>query len=150
MFGRRRQAPVPAPQVSPLTAGEVEWRDRRLELAAVLAEAYTGDASAPPTLATLDALVAGWLADDHGIDVNTLVNAVGVAFGEHVARGTGLQWVIVTDEHGSDLALHGQPGDVLVHPANAVARRVVERQAPFVAALHDELVLGVARARSGR
>lgn len=146
MFGRRRQTAAPAPQVSPLSAAEVEWRDHQLTVAAVLAEAYAGDPSAPPALATLDAVVAGWLADDHGIDVNTVVNAVGVAFGEHVARDAGLQWVIATDEHGSDLALHGRPGDVLVHPANAVARRVVEGRTPFVADLHAELVHGVRRA----
>lgn len=36
-----------------------------------------------------------------------------------------------TDEHGTDLALHGQPGDVLIHPTNATAKRVVADEAGF-------------------
>ncbi|QGQ20530.1 DUF3806 domain-containing protein [Cellulomonas sp. JZ18] len=145
MTGPRR--PAPAPQVSPLSEAEAQWCQDQLAVAGVLAEAYAGDGTTPPSLTSLDAVVAGWHGDDRGIDVNTVVNAVGVAFGEHVARDTGLSWVIATDEHGTDLALHGRPGDLLLHPANAVAKRVVEGRTPFVAALHAEVVAAVRRVR---
>lgn len=117
--------------------------------ASLVAEHYTGVREQLPALHVLDAMVAGWLADGpHRVHVNTLVNAAGVAFGAHVARDAGLEWVIATDEHGSDLALHGAPGDVLVHPANAVAKRVVAGESGFVVALHAELVDGVRRRRA--
>lgn len=75
--------------------------------------------------------------------MNALVNAVGIAFGEHLARAGNLDWVIATDAKGSDLALHSQYGDTLVYPANAIAKRVVEGEMGFVRSLHDGLLRGI-------
>ena len=86
--------------------------------------------------------------DESRVDINTLVNAVGIAMGQFVADATGLAWVIATDEHGSDLALYGQPGDILVYPANAAAKRITRGERSFVAALVSELVIAVRDRRS--
>jgi hypothetical protein len=58
------------------------------------------------------------------------------------------RYTIATDEFGSDLALHGQPGDILVFPANTVAKRVAGGEEGFVTALHSALVAGIAERRA--
>ena len=54
--------------------------------------------------------------------------------------GAGLRWVIAADKHGADLAVFGLPGsgDVLVYPANFVAKRWEWREADFLQkSLHE-------------
>ncbi|HVF05396.1 MAG TPA: DUF3806 domain-containing protein [Frankiaceae bacterium] len=134
----RKRAKPSGPKVAPLTPAENTWRDQQLLVARAVAERYTGASEDPPSLERLDATVAAWLADDDTrVDVNTLVNAVGIAFGWHLAGAAGLGWVIATDEHGTDLALHRAAGDVLVFPANVVAKRVVAGETGFVRALFE-------------
>jgi hypothetical protein len=36
-----------------------------------------------------------------------------MAFGQTLVDGLGLQWVIATDGHGSEMAVYGLPGTVL-------------------------------------
>jgi hypothetical protein len=56
-------------------------------------------------------------------DPNALVNAFGLALGEHLRRACGLRWVVATDEQGSEIALHRDPHDVRLYPTAMVARR---------------------------
>lgn len=56
-------------------------------------------------------------------DPNIPINRVGAAVGELLVRSAGLRWVVATDEYGTELAVHGQPGDILLYPMNAVAKR---------------------------
>jgi hypothetical protein len=46
----------------------------------------------------------------------------------------GLAWVIASGKNGSDLAVYGLPGkgDVLVYPANFVAKRWERREKNFL------------------
>jgi hypothetical protein len=75
--------------------GEVAWRDQQIEIARLLAERYTAPAEGLPRVSSLDQVVAGWLDDDSSrADINTVVNSVVIALGQHVANGTGLTWVI--------------------------------------------------------
>jgi len=149
MVFRRRSQPSPpsplGPKIEPLTAAEEEWRDNQLEIAGLLAARFGGASD----VHGLDRVVAGWFEDDESrVDINTLVNAVGIAMGQHVAEATGLAWAIATDEHGSDLALHGQPGDILIYPANAAAKRVTAGERRFVAELVSQFVSGVQERRA--
>ena len=147
MFGRGKHST--GPTVEPLNASEVTWRGTQVQIAEAIAQRYTGDSEGLPSLERLDACVADWLADDGTrVDVNVLVNAVGVAFGEHVARDTGLEWVIATDRYGTDMALHGQPGDVLLHPKTVVAKRVAAGESSFIVPLHQALVAQVSQVRA--
>lgn len=121
--------------------GESQWRGQQLEAARRLGERYGGASEMPPSLVSLDAIVDGWLDDeaDDRADINDLANAVGIALGHHLAKATGLSWVLATDEHGSEIALHREEGSVLVHPTNLVAKRLVDGQRAFVQRLSAEL-----------
>jgi hypothetical protein len=59
---------------------------------------------------------------------------VGIAFGQVLVDKVGLQWVVATDEYGTEFAVHGLPnrGDVLVYPANFVAKRWERRESNFL------------------
>ncbi|MCU1370750.1 MAG: hypothetical protein JWO77_1944 [Ilumatobacteraceae bacterium] len=140
----RRRAPREAapPELSPLSIAESQWRGQQLEAARRLVERYCDTSQMPPSLASLDDAVEAWFADhaDDRPDVNDLVNAVGVGLGHHLVSATGLTWVMATDDAGTELAIHGEPGDVLVHPCNLVAKRIVTGETGFVGPVHDELV----------
>jgi hypothetical protein len=152
MFGRRRtKSPESAgPSIEPLNDDEIRWRDGNLDAAAIFAERYAGSSGDKlPSLMDLDQCIRAWLADDEARpDINAFVNAVGVAFGAHVARDAGLIWVIATDEHGSDLALHGEPGNIVIYPANAVAKRISTGTTNFVVELHRSMVSGLEERRT--
>ncbi|MDO5094670.1 MAG: DUF3806 domain-containing protein, partial [Propionibacteriaceae bacterium] len=80
-------------------------------------------------LAALSAFFAtqkeAWLAlpADERPDPNPLINSVGAAVGDHLVAELGMEWMVASDEHGVEAAVVGQPGDVLVYPMNAVAKR---------------------------
>ncbi len=147
-FRRRRKPAIP--HVEPLRAGESDWRDNQLIVAGLLAQRYCDAPTEDlPSAEVLDGMVSGWLADDDSrVEVNVVVNAVGIAVGTHLAAATGLDWVIATDERGSDLALHGQPGNIIVYPANAVAKRVVAGERGFIVPLLGELTRAIAERRA--
>ena len=59
-----------------------------------------------------------------------------------------LNWVIAIDADGSDLALHGQPGDTLIFPANTMAKRIAAGERGFIQELAAELAGAVEQRRS--
>jgi hypothetical protein len=161
-FRRRRTKPPPGPEapagepgpaasppparVDALTETEVRWVETQLAAAADLAHAYTGASEPLPSLDRMAATLQAWRSrpEPRDPDVNAVVNALGIAFGEHVRRSTGLGWVIAADDQGTDLALHGQPGDILIYPANAVAKRIVAGEDDFFSPLHASMCESVA------
>ena len=56
-----------------------------------------------------------------------------------------LRWVIATDKQGSDLAVYGLPGkgDVLLYPANLVAKRWERRETPFLEKCYQETAVRI-------
>jgi hypothetical protein len=120
-------------------------------LARGIVQHYLGVVGSLPPLAVLDDLVEHWRLRPGGdrIDVNDLVNAVGISFGQHLANRLHLDWVIATDESGTDLALHGEPGHLVIFPANAVAKRVVAGEARFVEPLYTAIVTDIEQVRGG-
>jgi hypothetical protein len=73
--------------------------------------------------------------------INAIFNYVGIAFGQALVDGIGLKWVIATDDEGSELAVHGFPGqgDVLVYPANFVAKRCERRETDFLEKAYQQI-----------
>jgi Domain of unknown function (DUF3806) len=146
---RRAKTTRAVPRFEHLTSAELDWRNRQLEVAHILAERYAADSAGLPSLAALDRVVAAWLDDDSsGVDINTVVNGIGIAFGQHLADLAQLDWVIAIDANGSDLALLGQPGDIVIFPANTIAKRLAAGQRGFIQELSAELLGAVEQRRS--
>ena len=124
-------------KIEPLNAGEEAWVKAQLENAAKFVEDFSPvDAQQPPNLAALDRAFAAWLASGSSETevINSVINCVGIAFGQSLVDGLGLKWVVATDQHGCEMAVYGLPGrgDVLVYPANFVAKRWERRETGFL------------------
>jgi Domain of unknown function (DUF3806) len=120
------------------TEKEQAWIAEQLENATKFVSIFSPeDAKQSLTLAALDRAFSQRIASgpaDNAAEANRIINCVGIAFGRFLVEGLGLEWVIATDEHGSDLAVYGLPGtgDVLVYPANFIAKRWERREADFL------------------
>ena len=101
------------------------------------------------TLEALDRAWETWLALDVADtdQVNAAINAVGISFGQLLVDGAGFDWTIASDSFGTDLAVLALPGqgDVLVYPANFVAKRWERNEADFLCAAFEAIREQVAK-----
>ena len=81
-------------------------------------------------------------------DANVYINAFGVAFGSYLVERLGLVWRVVDDEYGTEMAVWGHDGDILVFPPNLVGKRYVSRQMRFFADVATAIEEQVASIRS--
>jgi hypothetical protein len=146
------------PTFSSLTDGERAWIAQQLEGARLFVAAMSpADTGKPFTLEALDRAFAAWLpqAGNDTNQINGTINVVGIQFGQFLVDGIGFEWTIATDAQGTDLAVLALPGqgDVLVYPANFVAKRWERRESNFLvasfAAIRDQ-VAAIATGYSAR
>jgi hypothetical protein len=138
---------VPGQQIDAPTEAELAWVESNLGVARALAAAYTGgEQEALPDVQLLDEIYAAWRAEwlqqasGERDDPNVYINAIGLAFGQALVDELGLHWAVVSDEHGTEIAVHGQPGDILVFPPNLVAKRFETGETGFLAPVFNEIV----------
>jgi hypothetical protein len=138
------------PRIEALGDGERKWIEAHLRIARSFVGAYAGiqPTEELPTPEDLDDAWAAWLPQWERLDANAVINAVGMAFGEHLIAALNLQWVVATDEHGTELAVHGEPCNVLFYPANFVAKRFESRTTNFIAPLLKQIVEDIRRVRA--
>jgi hypothetical protein len=131
-------------KTEPLNENETDWVKAQLENTLKFVEGYSPrDADKSLTLAALDRAFAAWIASEPNETdlINAVINYVGIAFGQALVDGLGFLWVIATDDQGSELALYGFPGrgDVLVYPANFVAKRWEKRETNFLEKAYQQI-----------
>jgi hypothetical protein len=143
-------------RISELNAAERAWLDDKV----AAARRYVADAGLPldgthpldpPALdAAWSFWLRAWPADEE--DPNPVINALGLAFGQYLVDRLGLDWKVVEDENGTDIAVHGQPGDVLVFSPNLAAKRLDTRTVGFFVPVAGQIERRVAelRASNGR
>jgi len=139
--------PDDRPSVGPVNDAEQQWIDDQLRR---LRASGVDVADSAQLGAHYDRLLTRWfsLADGGRPDPNPDINLIGIGLGEHLRRRAGLQWVVSSDAHGTEIALHGQPGGILIYPTNAVAKRWVAHQVGFLPDFADEVVRSVVELRS--
>jgi hypothetical protein len=138
--------------LSPLTDAERAWITAQLGGA----ERFLADYGSNRHTGGLDAYDHAWAAwlDRQSVDPedpNSVINAVGVLFGQTlVDELEEFEWMIATDESGTDLAVFGLPGqgDVLIFPANLVAKRYETREVQFLQRVRDEIGARVEQLRA--
>ena len=117
---------------------EVRWIAANLRRALHLARDHGDPAtSTSPSLAALDrAWIAGCaeLRETNG-DPNPLIQALGIALGQHLVDEHRLDWVVATDPLGTEMAVYGKVGELLVYPLNLVAKRWQRTEGAFLVAL---------------
>jgi hypothetical protein len=133
-------------KIEPPNESELEWVRAHVD---AVRQATGGDVSP----AALDELYAGWYdewaaqPEESRPDPNDMINAVGLSFGQALVDGVGLDWAIVTDDHGTEIAVHGHPGDILVFPPNLVAKRFERGETGFLQMVYDGIAAQVAELR---
>jgi Domain of unknown function (DUF3806) len=144
MFRRIVSQPAEAsPQtIEEPNEAELDWIGAHLATARWLLTETTGSDAVSPTLEQLDIALEGWLAgwlgqpESDRDDPNQYINAFGIAFGQRLVDGLGFEWKVVTDADGTEMAVVRQPGEMIVFPANLVAKRVVAGETGFMAPLY--------------
>jgi hypothetical protein len=116
---------------------ERQWVAGGVELAGKIAESV-GLEVAPGEILGPDALDAAWAAWLAGHtrgqeDPNPYINAFGLALGAYLVDRLGLEWKVVSDKDGTEMAVWGREGDILVFPPNLVAKRYVAGTQRFFA-----------------
>jgi uncharacterized protein DUF3806 len=130
--------------VNPLTDAETAWIQEQLRAANQFLSDY-GSTRSGEGLDGLDHAWAAWLdrqSVDPG-DPEPVINAVGVYLGQALVDAMNdFHWVNATDDSGTALAVHGLPGsaDLLVYPADVVARQYAQRTQVFLRVAFDEIV----------
>ena len=131
-------------RIDPVNENETAWIKTQLENASKFVEGLSQEGAEKPLApAALDRAFAAWIASEPTETdlINAVINYVGIAFGQALVDGIGLKWVIATDNQGSELAVHGFPGrgDVLVYPANFVAKRWERRETNFLEKAYQQI-----------
>jgi len=128
-------------KVEDLNPSEVTWVGQMQEAGRLLHEAYIGKLETLPDVQALDALWIKWQSDrDPGRpDPNTVVNALGLCFGQQLVDRLGFRWAVITDQYGTEMGCLAQPGDVTVFPANMTAKRLDKGARPFFSELFSQI-----------
>ena len=137
-------------KIEQLTAGEHEWIEQQIAIAREFVQrTLDKETEGLPSTEDLDQAFNSWL---HSLshdpsDANSVINCVGIAFGQHLVDSTPLEWVIASDAYGTELALYGLPGqgDVLVYPQNFVAKRYESNVGIFIVESVNQIRSDVSR-----
>jgi hypothetical protein len=126
-------------KIGELNPAETAWINDNIAAAraAITASGYplADDEIVGP--AALDAAWAVWLGQwkEGEEDPNPAINQFGHAFGQYLVERLGMVWKMVDDEYGTDAAVVREPGNIVIVPANLVAKRFESRTSPFFASL---------------
>jgi len=136
-------------KIEPPNNAEMAWIAENLDRAKSIAEQYTGSKAEELVPAVLDRTLSAWRRANEGVrpEPNVIANALGIAFGHFLARELGLDWAVVSDEYGTDMALHGSPGDILLFPTSSVAKRIAAGENVFFNDLFQHMSADITRLR---
>lgn len=137
-------------KIEQLTAGEHEWIEQQIVIAHEFVQrTLNKETEELPSTEDLDQAFNSWLhSRTHDpSDANSVINCVGIAFGQHLVDSTPLEWVIASDAYGTELALYALPGegDVLVYPQNFVAKRYESNVGIFIVESVNQIRSDVSR-----
>lgn len=128
---------------------ELQWIEANLRIARSAIKAFAPQHAAEITLGALDAAFTSWLAqhDPQQQDPNPYINAFGIGFGQYLVDHLNLRWAVVKDDKGAEMAVHGQPGDILIFPPSFVAKRYMSKATGFFEPIYAQMEKDIAAAR---
>ncbi len=124
---------------------ELEWIANSIVNACTLVTASRPeDVECKMTPEILDVAYKNWLNGDTKLDMpaNDVIHAIGFAFGQFLVDHDGFEWTIVSDQFGTDLGVRALPdrGDVLIYPANMVAKRWETQETDFLVPIYQGVI----------
>jgi hypothetical protein len=141
-----------------LNAAERDWLDGLIAAGRNLVVHYGHSVATDelPTPVQLDEVFPRWAREpvETRVHANDVVHAFGAVLGAHLCRELQLRWILVRDEYGADLAVNGDPGDILLFPIDATAKRLDRGELVFFVPRGDgeksPLCRGFSRSRDVR
>jgi hypothetical protein len=92
---------------------------------------------ATPSLKAYDEAFRFWQRDKASrFSVDDVVERLGAYLGSRLAEDFDMEWVEVTDEYGTDLAVRARKYEVVSFPLSSVAKRVQNNQYDFMAGVY--------------
>jgi len=147
-----------------LTDKELSWLQLQRGLACELVKIFYNPAFIEPVVieqlhGTYDAYLKHFLNPPRKgflrkksltIDPNAFVLSIGVALGDCIVAQTTLEWMIITDDYGTDMGLYaaGKPdqySDIVTHPMNMVAKRLENRTSGWIIDTYSSLLAEIQR-----
>jgi hypothetical protein len=124
-------------RVEPLNEAELGWVADNV---AAAREALQRTGLEPDGQLAADSLDELWaLLQSQALDdPNDAINLVGLAFGQLLVDRFALDWVALSDKHGTEIAVRG-PSNFTVFPTNFVAKRYESGETSFLAPFFDEV-----------
>jgi hypothetical protein len=122
--------PVPQ-QIVPLGGPDLQWIAGRAADAAQFLAAYQPGAA--PSLRACDDAFARWQTDK-GLRFTDqdVVEMLGAYLGNCLAGEFDMEWVSVTDQYGTDLAVRSRTYEILSFPFASVSKRVEKNEHDFM------------------
>jgi hypothetical protein len=144
----RPSEPVPpfvrSQSFAKVNEAEERWIRQGVDQARMLIKTYLAVTETPMLdPANLDRAYGAWLnqwqSGKSSEAPNTVVNCIGLAFGQWLVKSLGMEWTVVTDASGTDIGVsYGPPeSQVLVFPTHAVAKRLETRETGFLQELFE-------------
>jgi hypothetical protein len=122
-------------RVEPLNDAERAWVAENV----AAARGALREGGVPDGAVTAESLDELWtIARAQAEDPTVAINLVGLALGQLLVNRFGLDWVALTDEHGTEIAVRG-PSNFTVFPTNFVAKRYETGETGFIAPFVDEV-----------
>jgi hypothetical protein len=128
-----------SPTLEPLTVAEVDWVRSSI---AGLAEQDVRLGDIDDLGRHYDEMLNTWLRlpDGRRTDPNAIINQIGLAFGQYVGDQARLDWVVATDDHGTEIALHRERGNVLIYPVDLISQRWTAHEQHVLPALARTMI----------
>jgi hypothetical protein len=126
-----RRATETEERVQPLNPAESAWVAENVDAARAALEHAGIDPAGTVSAEALDRLWPRLLAASPD-DPNGPINMVGLALGQLLVDRFGLEWVVLSDRDGTEIAVRG-PSDATVFPTNFVAKRYETGETDFIA-----------------
>jgi hypothetical protein len=133
--------------VSPLSTDD----RARLDAQRAVCERYLADesrasyATAAGKLGLVRALLA---APVFGSEQTYELQCLGIVLGDAMAQEAGLEWVMISDEHGRDPALRVPGTSILLFPLTMISKRVERGEAVDVFELFDGVLAQLEHVRA--
>lgn len=114
-------SPQAGTEILPLNEAELTWVRDLLAYAKEL-----GIAESPQALESFfEEQRTAWyaVAEAERADPNPLISLMGAVIGQILVERCEMKWCVLTDEHGTSLAVASEVGSIAMFPMNAVAKR---------------------------
>jgi hypothetical protein len=136
----------PTPSVEMLNKAEEQWIRECVDQATALAKKQLSlEEITTLDPVTLDRAYSGWLREWESAkpseDPNTVVNCIGLAFGQWLVDCLGMKWSVVSDTSGTNLGVCIGPPEsrIVTFPTHAVAKRLKTRETGFLQRLFETI-----------